>query len=136
MSSSVFMIYGKPEVRVQDFEEMGHFDYGLFYVFDSHGLVEREVLNECYREIYEKPARTTPCFGPFDSQDDLTRFAFKICEKRDVDRSILLSQEEYNQVLEESHTKDELLLSLEHVGRSVENLEGTRKGLFGKIFRS
>lgn len=136
MSSSVFMIYGKPELRIQELKEIGHFDYGLFYVFDKYGIVEREVLEECYREVYAKAALKTSCLGPFDSQDDLTRFAFKLCEKRDVDRSILLSQDEYNQVLEDSHSKGELLASLEQVGRSVENLEGTRRGLFGKIFRS
>jgi hypothetical protein len=130
------MIYGKPEMRVQDMRENGHFDYGLFYVFDSHGIVENEVLDECYREIYERSAKLSPCFGPFDSQDELTRFAFNLCEKRDVEQSILLSQEEYNQVLEETHTKEELLLGLASVGRPVENLEGPRKGLFGKIFNS
>lgn len=136
MSSSVFMIYGRPESQSREFAELKSFDYGLLYAFDSQGLVEQEVLDECYRETYERPPEMKPCFGPFDSQDDLTRFAFKLCEKREVERSVILSPEEYNQVLEESHSREELLSKLGEAGRTVENLEGPKKGFLSMIFRS
>lgn len=136
MNETVFMISGRPEISAKDLEELGYFDYGLFYVFDAAGLVERDVLHECYKEVFSQEAHERPCFGPFESQDDLTRFAFKLCEKRESQKTVILSQEEYNQALEEAHSKEELLSVLEKAGRSVENLEGPKKGLFGKIFRT
>jgi hypothetical protein len=110
--------------------------YYLYHAFDENGLIDLDAMVEVYEEFINQTPETSKLpLGPFDNLTFLNQFAFKVCEKIDNSLVSLISVKDYNSILEEATTGDDLFQNLTEKGNRIENLDHSSKSsLLGKFF--
>lgn len=117
----------------------GEQGYALYHVFDEEGGLDFESLLqfvEGHPGLVMNP-RYFPYLVGFESLDQVKTLAFELCREREADRVVLLTPQDYNEVIEEHSHPEPFFQALASRGESMENLEerSSKGGLLGKIFR-
>lgn len=112
----------------------GH--YYITHFVHQHGPVESELLWSTFEDSFGRVESAYPqYYGPFDSLEVLAKFCFRICDETNQMQVNILSQDEYNQLLEESPNIHSLKNNIGKLGNIIANPDASsKKGLFGKLF--
>ena len=114
-------------------------EYYLLYVMDHRGMIDRDLAEKIYREkIVPSDFQVKDLIGPFESLDELNKFAFLLCEEINAPKISLLSVQEYNLLLESAQDIHSLLGDLKSKGNTLENIDREDKnksGFFTKLFK-
>lgn len=128
--SRMTLIYGpfKNKGRYSGLEVM------TFY--NSEGLIEEDLLEDEYRQLYSNPPLEVAegMVACFESLEDVQKFSFNICQKLKNSGVSLVSLEQYNELVIESCTGEELKEELENKGNFLKNPESEKKGFFNRFF--
>jgi len=112
--------------------------YYLLYIFDQQGLVDRDTLEQVYTDMFFSSQRKMDAryVGPFESLENLQQYVLRLCGQQDVAHAHLFATTDFNQMLDNITTADDLRVLLSTQGHQLENLEKIKrkKGLLGKIF--
>ena len=112
--------------------------YYLLYLMGSQGLIEREVLQKAYEEMFFSSKRqiNEHFAGPFEGLENLQQYVLRLCVQLDMGSAHIMAASDFNQVLEGISTSEELVNALIARGHTLENLDKAKrkKGLLGKIF--
>lgn len=113
--------------------------YYLLYLLDEKGLFEYEVARKIYEERfleaeYENRKAFGKSIGPFSSLEKLNQYAFNLCEELNAARISLLSVQEYNALLENTHSAIDFHRDLVDKGNVIENIERKKKGFLSRFF--
>ncbi len=114
-------------------------EYYILYVLDHRGMIDREIAEKIYKEsILPNEFQHKDLIGPFESLDELNKFAFLLCESINAPRVSLMSVQDYNLLLENSFDTHNFLNDLKTKGNILENIdreENKKSGFFSKIFK-
>ncbi|MBP5296487.1 MAG: hypothetical protein J6Y94_04060 [Bacteriovoracaceae bacterium] len=112
--------------------------YYLLYLMGPEGLIEPEVMQKTYAEMFFSSQRKMDerWGGPFEGLENLQQFVLRLCVQLDIGRAHLWATTDFNQLVENTATATELLPLLIERGHTLENLDKAKrkKGLLGKIF--
>lgn len=113
--------------------------YYLLHVLDHRGVLDHEMLTKIYKDKFQhSPDRDDEMMGPFDSLEELNKYAYFLCEEVNAPRVSLLSVTEYNLLLENASELNGLVFDLKNKGNVLENIERDNKktyGFFSKLFK-
>jgi len=110
----------------------------LLYVFDDHGHMDYQLLNQLYEQVFgPNDAKKDHFIGPFRDESTLQQFAYRVCEEIKSPHMNLVSVGQYNEVLSNSHTMEVLAREIKNCGTSITNSEfsESKKTLFDKLFK-
>ena len=114
--------------------------YYLLYLMGAQGLIEYEVLQKAYREMFFSSQRpmNEHFAGPFEGLENLQQYVLRLCVQLDLSSAHLVSANDFNQIMENTATGEDLVTRLIAQGHELENLDKAKrkKGLLGKIFSS
>jgi len=110
----------------------------LLYLLDEKGLIDKVIAGKIY-DIDFKSELTSDnvhpnMIGPFDSLATLNQFAFKLCEELNAEKVSLLSVQDYNGLLENSHMASDFHRDLLEKGNIMQNIERKKKGFLSRFF--
>lgn len=124
---------------VNPFPELrGEAAYYLLYLLDEKGLLDKSSAKKLYEEKFKSELSSIyihpNMIGPFDSTDHLNQFAFLLCEELNAQKVSLLSVQEYNSLLESTHSAIDFHRDLVEKGNVMENIERKKKGFLSRFF--
>ena len=128
MSDSHFLIGIYNTIRSQNY---------LIHVFNDEGIVDQNLLKDLKKEIFGVDGihLGPEGVGPFETMEELTQFAFTICDEAGADKITLYSVEDYNGLILNTKSLKDFIEELPRSGNVIENLDSkSKKGLMGKIF--
>lgn len=122
--------------------------YGPFYkagrqqgqeimaIYNQDGLVDETTLEEEFLQVFnhEPGSLGEGTIAPFESLEDIQKFGFNICQKLRNSGVSLVSLEQYNNLLVESHKVEDFKHKLEEEGNFLKNPDVDKAGFFNKIF--
>ncbi|MGZ3787617.1 MAG: hypothetical protein ACXVLQ_03800 [Bacteriovorax sp.] len=112
--------------------------YYLLYLLDEKGLLDKSIAHKLYDEHFKSELSSANIhqnmIGPFDSTDHLNQFAFQLCEEMNAQKVSILSVQEYNTLLENSHSASDFHRDLLLKGNVMENIERKKKGFLSRFF--
>jgi hypothetical protein len=112
--------------------------YYLLYLLDEKGILDRSIADKLYDQNYKSELSSgnihSKMIGPFESTDRLNQFAFQLCEEMNAAKVSLLSVQEYNALLESTHTAVDFHRDLLLKGNVMENIERKKKGFMSRFF--
>lgn len=115
--------------------------YYLLYLLDEKGLLDRASALKLYEERFKSSLASSDeqtnglkMIGPFESTDQLSQFAFQLCEELNAEKVSLLSVQDYNTLLENSHSASDFYRDLLQKGNVMENIERKKKGFLSRFF--
>lgn len=124
------LIYGpfKKANRLQGSEIMA--------IFNQEGLVEENILEEEFLQLFNHEPQEIGegTIAAFDSLEDIQKFGFNICQKLRNSGVSLVSLDDYNSLVSESHKIEDLKEKLEERGNFLKNPDVEKAGFFNKIF--
>lgn len=119
---------------------------GILYAFNSHGLIEQEVLSkvlgqvsiapEGLAELHARKVGLEPQIGStFKSEESFHQFVYELCGELGASSIRILSRHDFNSLCEECLSVSEFHQKLEGFGEVVANLEhNTKSNFFKKLF--
>lgn len=129
--------YPKLTLIYGPFKNGGRFNGSeIMAIFNQDGLVEETVLEEEFLQLFnhEPKAIGEGTIAPFDSLEDIQKFGFNICQKLRNSGVSLVSLDDYNTLISESHKIEDLKQKLEEKGNFLKNPDVEKSGFFNKIF--
>lgn len=115
--------------------------YYILYLLDEKGLLDRSAALKLYDERFKSDLASadeqitgTKMIGPFESTEQLSQFAFQLCEELNAEKVSLLSVQEYNLLLESSQTASGFHQDLLLKGNVMENIERKKKSFLSRFF--
>lgn len=115
---------------------LGEPAYYIIEFFDGDGPIEEDHFREVYEDLYPNRENKTAYCGPFESLDELNKFAFQLCQDARMARACILSTDDFNKSVEEADTVEYLLEKLQAAGEVMVNPEVEESsGLLGRLFR-
>jgi hypothetical protein len=112
--------------------------YYFLYFIDEAGLLEMEFPTKIFEKNFKSGLidneNVPGIVGPFSSTEALNQFAFQFCEELNAEKVSLLSVEEYNVLLENSHNGLDFHRDLLAKGNVIENIERKKKGFLSRFF--
>lgn len=107
-------------------------------IFDRRGSVEYEILFKVYQEIYGKSLLDrSQGIGPFNSIEELQRYAFKLCQELEFQGIFVLPIDAFATLLEKVGSVDELWKEIRSSEYFLKNPERGQTGsgsVWKKIF--
>lgn len=116
----------RPQVSLVSNLEGGFY---LINVLSSTGPLKREFIEKLYGDFFVT-REISDEFGPFESLEELSKFCFSICDELKLPYITLHSLEEFNTLIEESSSVNDLLEGLKSNGNLLENISITQKKSF------
>jgi hypothetical protein len=110
----------------------------IYNVFDRGGLIDESTLSDLFEDICKGQITSLSPgnIGYFADGHQLQRFCFMLCQKLSHKGVSLMTAQQYNSVLEKSHTAEELGEKLAEAGDFIENVDAEKKGFFDELFSS
>jgi hypothetical protein len=114
---------------------------GQYYIINILKVgveLDTKVINFCFQSLFDTPpSPDSGQIGPFSELNDVSSFAYKICEETQSKSVSLIGLGQYNEALIHSKNKEEFREKLETLGESLTNLEDEAgmKTLFKRVFQ-
>ncbi len=110
--------------------------YQALSLFTSYGPVDESSLEEVYMNSSAKEPRIIGEgeIADFSDLEALQKFSFELSQKLLAKGASLISVDEYNQILLDSFTSEELVSKLQESGNFMENPDAGKSNFFNKIF--
>lgn len=110
--------------------------YQALSLFTSYGPIDETSLEEVYLGLSSRAPRVCEDGEIADFQDIemLQKYSFELSQKLYAKGASLISIDEYNQILLESYSCEELVQKLQESGNFLANPDAGKSNFFNKIF--
>ncbi len=108
--------------------------YYILYVLDESAEVDEDIIFKEFFDMYGNRSLINRQIGPFEHLDELKKFLSHVAAKFNIQKIQLVSTSEYNSLLEECNTLEDIKSALLTGGTRIENSTVKKSGLFGKLF--
>lgn len=133
-------------ILITDSFVQGDDSKGVLYAFNSHGLIEAEVLSkvigqvslvgESASDLGARRIGLEPQMGiTFKSDESFHQFVYELCGELGASSARILTRHDFNSLCEDCLSVTDFHQKVQNVGEIIANLEHNQKnGFFKKLF--
>ena len=116
--------------------EGGQHGYQALSAFTSYGPIDESSLEEVYQNQHSRQPRVCEDgeISDFTDLEALQKFSFELSQKLYAKGASLISIDEYNQILLDAFSSEELVKKLQESGNFKANPDAGKSNFFNKIF--
>lgn len=130
-SAHLFIVYDTNNSHFIDLETTGKYIFKLFT--EQEEFLAQDLINEFHLTHFRYLHQYF--LGPFPDSNEVKKIAYEIGEFYEVESVVLLSKDQYSQVLLKSFHRNELFEGLIEIGDSIKiDPDPSNNSLWNKIF--
>ncbi len=141
--SDLLVVYGHENIFINTGQGSDQLAYYIHFLLSaSHGLVDdvhfrQFMFDELFTMEQKNIFAKTKLIGPFSILGELEDFCLKVSSYFKQPSIMLLTVNEYNDLVLDLNSADELIPTLFRNANSLQPVEGdTKKGFFSSLFKS